>query len=328
MSQDHAPPEIESTLFGVIRQAYQDLNQRPASAAEFRLDSSLDRDLGFDSLARVELILRIENAFSVRLPENTLALAETPRDLLNALKAAGKATSLAPTVVLERNRSEPDQGQPLDASTLLDVLHWHLQRHPNRAQIVVLSDAGEKEISYAALMQEAQAVATWLQHLGVLARQSVAIMLPTCPAYFYTYFGILLAGAIPVPIYPPARPSQIEEHVKRHAFILSNAQAAVLVTVPEAMAVAHLLEAVVPGLHRVVSVTNRPVPQAVRQEVAVRGTDIAFLQYTSGSTGNPKGVVLTHANLLANIRCIGEAIQITPEDVFVSWLPLYHDMGL
>ncbi|WP_081857956.1 AMP-binding protein [Thiomonas sp. FB-Cd] len=328
MSQDRAPPEIESTLFEVIRQAYQDLNQRPASATDFRLDSSLDRDLGFDSLARVELILRIENAFSVRLPENTLALAETPRDLLNAVKAAGKVTSLAPAVVLERNRSEPDQGQPLDASTLLDVLDWHLQRHPNRGQIVVLSDAGEEEISYAALMREAQAVASWLQHLGVLARQAVAIMLPTCPAYFYTYFGILLSGAIPVPIYPPARPSQIEEHVKRHAFILSNAQAAVLVTVPEAMAVAHLLEAVVPGLRRVVSVIDRPGPHATRQEVAVQGTDIAFLQYTSGSTGNPKGVVLTHANLLANIRCIGEAIQITPDDVFVSWLPLYHDMGL
>ena len=328
MHQDRAPTDIESTLIEVLRQAYQDLNQRPATGADFRLDSSLDRDLGFDSLARAELILRIENAFNVRLPENTLALAETPLDLLNAVNAAGKATALIPRVELAPNPSEPDEGQPLGALTLLDVLDWHIQRHADRSQIVVLSDAGEEEISYGALNREAQAVAAWLQHLGVQPRHTVAIMLPTCPAYFYTYFGILLAGAIPVPIYPPARPSQIEEHVKRHASILSNARAAVLITVPEAMAVAHLLEAVVPGLNRVISITNRPVMHATRQGVVVQGKDIAFLQYTSGSTGNPKGVVLTHANLLANIRCIGEAIQIKPDDVFVSWLPLYHDMGL
>ena len=62
--------------------------------------------------------------------------------------------------------------------------------------------------------------------------------------------------------------------------------------------------------------------------MAVRGEDIAFIQYTSGSTGNPKGVALTHANLLANMRAMAHAIQATPRDVFVSWLPLYHDMGL
>ena len=59
-----------------------------------------------------------------------------------------------------------------------------------------------------------------------------------------------------------------------------------------------------------------------------KASDIALLQYTSGSTGDPKGVTLTHANLLANIRAIGEAVQMTSEDVGISWLPLYHDMGL
>src|SRR5439155_51921 len=61
---------------------------------------------------------------------------------------------------------------------------------------------------------------------------------------------------------------------------------------------------------------------------ARQGSDIALLQYTSGSTGDPKGVMLTHANLLANMRAIGEAVQIARDDVGVSWLPLYHDMGL
>ncbi|MSP51514.1 MAG: hypothetical protein EXQ91_03850 [Alphaproteobacteria bacterium] len=60
-----------------------------------------------------------------------------------------------------------------------------------------------------------------------------------------------------------------------------------------------------------------------------RSSDIALIQYTSGSTGDPKGVVLTHANFLANIRSMGEAMYVDPsKDVFVSWLPIYHDLGL
>jgi len=70
------------------------------------------------------------------------------------------------------------------------------------------------------------------------------------------------------------------------------------------------------------------LPLHVTGNRARQGSDIALLQYTSGSTGDPKGVILTHANLLANMRAIGEAVQITPDDVGISWLPLYHDMGL
>src|SRR5207237_584630 len=70
------------------------------------------------------------------------------------------------------------------------------------------------------------------------------------------------------------------------------------------------------------------LPLHVTGSRARKGGDIALLQYTSGSTGDPKGVVLTHANLLANMRAIGEAVQLGPDDVGISWLPLYHDMGL
>jgi 1-acyl-sn-glycerol-3-phosphate acyltransferase len=131
-----------------------------------------------------------------------------------------------------------------------------------------------------------------------------------------------------VPIYPPARASQLEEHVLRHSGILDNARAALLVTVPEAMVVARLLQARVAGLRHVVTPQQLAAHGGAPAPAVLRGDDIAFIQFTSGSTGNPKGVALTHANLLANIRAMERAVQATSRDVFVSWLPLYHDMGL
>ncbi|MEW6561391.1 MAG: AMP-binding protein [Pseudomonadota bacterium] len=325
-----------SRLLEVVRTLHLELNRDAARTGTVALDSALDRDLGFDSLARVELLLRLERAFGVSLPEALLEQAQTPRDLLVALQAAAPlqrdATQagphgLDPKAGLQGAAAAATSDVPDQAATLLDVLRWHVQRHPERTQIVLLTEEGEQRVSYADLWRGAQHTAQQLQAMGVRPRQTVAIMLPTCADYFTRYFGILLAGAIPVPIYPPARLSQIEDHVRRHAGILANAQAVALITVPEALPVAHLLEALVPGLHRVITEADqRPRPPAL--PVAVAADDIAFIQYTSGSTGDPKGVVLTHANLLANVRAIHAVLQLTPDDVFVSWLPLYHDMGL
>ena len=91
---------------------------------------------------------------------------------------------------------------------------------------------------------------------------------------------------------------------------------------------ARLLEARVAGLRRVVTVAELIDNAGAPLPVPIRPDDIAFLQYTSGSTGDPKGVVLTHANLMANIRAMGAAIDVRRDDILVSWLPLYHDMGL
>ena len=136
---------------------------------------------------------------------------------------------------------------------LPEVLEWHLQAHPDQTQIVLLQDDTEQALSYRQLADAAAAFAAGLQRGGVKPRQCVAIMLPTSADYFGIYLGILKAGAIPVPIYPPARASQLEDHVLRHAGILDNAQAVLLVTVAEALGVARLLQARVPGLRRVVT---------------------------------------------------------------------------
>ncbi|MBI3695054.1 MAG: AMP-binding protein, partial [Acidobacteria bacterium] len=134
--------------------------------------------------------------------------------------------------------------------------------------------------------------------------------------------------AIPVPIYPPIRADRIEEFATRQARILRNAEAMMLITVERGEALAQLLRPAVPSLTEVLTVPIRERADAPWPAIPRGGDRPALIQYTSGSTGNPKGVLLTHANLLANIRAIGQAVGLRADDSGVCWLPLYHDMGL
>ncbi|MEA2080159.1 MAG: AMP-binding protein, partial [Pseudomonadota bacterium] len=293
------------------------------------LDSAFEKDLGLDSLARVELISRVEKRFKLALPERTFAEAETARDLLRAvLGAAGPRTTLSAAEMRPMELGEATAA-PAEAQTLVEVLDWHVLHHPDRPLIQIYQDENEGEIiTYQQLDAGARQVAASLQQRGIKPAEAVAMMLPSGPDYFFSFFGVLMAGGIPVPIYPPARPSQLEDHMRRHGRILANCLAGTLITVAEAKRVAQLLKSQVPNLRQIVSVSELAASGAVPTLPALNSNDIAFLQYTSGSTGNPKGVVLTHANLLANIRAMGQVVQAGPKDVFVSWLPLYHDMGL
>ena len=217
---------------------------------------------------------------------------------------------------------------PVAASTLIEALDWHVGAAPERTHIRILDESGSPDdMTYGTLHREAAGVAAGLLARDVMPGDTVAIMLPTSRAYFVTFAGVVLAGAVPVPIYPPARPSQLADHLRRHTGILANARAALLVTVPEAIPLGRLLRSNVESLRNVIvpesliGATGGALPRP-------RSVDLALVQYTSGSTGQPKGVALTHANLLANIRALGQAAAASGADTFVSWLPLYHDMGL
>lgn len=317
-----------AALIALIEEFFRVLHPGRATSVSIEPTSRLERDLGIDSLARSELALRIERDFQVRLPSRAVNEAETVDDLAEALREARPRT--APARLVAASAALPAVPAAVDARTLPEVLAWHAERHADRVHVTVLDDDETVlgALTYGDLREKAAAVAAGLIERGVLPGDRVALMLPTGEAFFTSFMGILYAGAIPVPIYPPARLVQIEEHLRRQAGILRNAGAKLLVTATEARRLASLLKGQVSSLASVETPEDVTAQRALASPVAVAPDDVALIQYTSGSTGDPKGVVLSHANLLANIRSMGIALDASGEDVFVSWLPLYHDMGL
>jgi acyl carrier protein len=301
---------------------------RPSVEPHVALDSSLEKELGLDSLARVELVLRLEREFGTSLPEQALGTSETPRDLLRfLLSSAGHAPRAADTTVASLSQST-DVRPPVQAQTLMEALEYHVERQPDRQTVHLYEEGEESSITYRQLYDGALGYAARLVQAGLQPGQMVAIMLPTCKEYLFSFYGVMLAGGVPVPLYPPARLTTIEDHMTRHVGILKSAGATIMITIPEAKALAYLLRAQVESLRAVLMPADLQGSGAGFAPARAKSGDIGFLQYTSGSTGNPKGVVLSHANLLANVQAMGKAVSAGPGDVFVSWLPLYHDMGL
>ena len=302
-----------------------------AGGRQARLDDSLERDLGISSLERVELLVRLEEAFGVRLGDAAMVEAETPGDLAAAIAAAAPALAdAAPRGMAPRAAATTE---PRAADTVVDALEWHASRTPDRVHIRLREEDGvESPLTYGWLWQASTAVANGLAARGLGRRETVAIMLRTERAFFPTFIGTLMAGCVPVPLYPPVRADRIEEYAERQVGILGNAAARLLITFTAVERLAALLVARVPSLAAVVTAdalaegAASPPPAARRPRRP--GDEPALIQYTSGSTGSPKGVLLSHANLLANIRALQQALAIRSDDVVASWLPLYHDMGL
>jgi acyl carrier protein len=322
-------------VLSVVRALYAELHRTHGGPGSITLDSTLERDMGFDSLTRAELLVRLEQRFRIHLPDKTLESVETVNDLANAIASASEAAPMpdkshaAARISAPAGASRRSVGLPSDAITLNGVLEWRARATPDGIHAIVLGDAQPEPLTYQELYDGARTAAAALSSAGVRAGSRVALMLPTGRGYLQAFFGALFAGAIPVPIYPPTRPSQLEEHIHRHVGILANAAADTLVTFKEARTVSRLLRCRVPSLRNILSLGDLSEKKRFPAEpCAPRANATAMLQYTSGSTGAPKGVILSHGNLLANIRAMGKVIMASDSDVFVSWLPLYHDMGL
>ncbi|MFL6192843.1 MAG: amino acid adenylation domain-containing protein, partial [Thermoanaerobaculia bacterium] len=210
-------------------------------------------------------------------------------------------------------------------STLVELLRMRAVSQPERRAYTFLLDGEREEVhlSYGELDRQARAVAARLQELGVQGERAL-LLYPPGLQYAAAFFGCLYAGVTAVPVYPP-RPNRPDP---RFLAILSDARARVVLTT----------SAILPNAERLMPATA-PVAWVATDGLDFEGAEdwrdpavgpdqLAFLQYTSGSTSAPKGVMVSHGNLIHNERLIQKAFGMTAESVVVGWLPLYHDMGL
>jgi acyl-CoA synthetase (AMP-forming)/AMP-acid ligase II len=169
-----------------------------------------------------------------------------------------------------------------------------------------------------------------LQALGLKKGDRVALILPDNADFIFSFLGALRAGIVPVPIYPPTGLGKLAGYLENTLHIVAKSGAKVLLTSGEIKRVLGTIQAQAPELDKVVAVEGiRGAKEELKPE-KIGLDDVAFLQFTSGSTSRPKGVTLTHQNLAANVRCIMSLGLRLREgaDSGASWLPLYHDMGL
>ncbi len=192
-------------------------------------------------------------------------------------------------------------------------------------------DGAAEHKTFADIVSDARKLATVLRKRGVRTNDRVLIVLPTSFEFLTAFFAVQWLGAIPVPSYPPAALERVEVGLDRIAHIGAHAGASHCITVKSLRAFMGDLPRKVPALRNLWAI-DKLIDESARAELAepvpLSGDRTAFIQYTSGSTGKPKGVELTHANVVANMHAIGQAVEIRRTDSVVSWLPLYHDMGL
>ena len=185
----------------------------------------------------------------------------------------------------------------------------------------------DHEVPFARIRQQALSVAADLVRHGVRKGDRVAIVLPTCREFVECFFGVLCAGAIPVPLYPPLRLGKLDEFHRRTTAML-NAVNAVMVVTDERIR-RFLGVAVANSAPALGCVTASSLGAPISEAVKVAADDIAVIQFSSGTTNDPKPVALTHANLLSNLATLEDYITADgAPTVGVTWLPLYHDMGL
>lgn len=228
--------------------------------------------------------------------------------------------------------------EPAPAATLTDCLARaaELTRSHETKTVAGLRILDRREkarwASWHEVLEGARWVGARLSATGVAAGDRVGLVYPTCFEFFHAFFGVLLAGAIPVPLYPPVRLGRLEEYHERSARLLDAVEACLVLA---DSGVRRLLGETVsrtrlPRGCRVLAELDEPGTDPVGPPAKGSPTDLALIQFSSGTTVEPKPVALSHRAILHQVRSLNGFWPDTPElrHSGVSWLPLYHDMGL
>ncbi len=213
-----------------------------------------------------------------------------------------------------------------DAS-IVTVLRERARLHPHKRVFTFLGD-GETETetaTFAELDSEALRIASLLSEAGMKGK-NLLLFYPPGIAFISAFFGCLYSGTVPVPAYPPRKNRSLD----RIRLMASDCDAAAILATDEITRSLERNFSGEPGLASLpwISSDNKKLPSAGFQVQEPDTARLAFLQYTSGSTGNPKGVMVSHRNIMANLRSLQLHMQIRPEDNNVHWVPQFHDLGL
>jgi len=193
----------------------------------------------------------------------------------------------------------------------------------------VQDDRTEEEWTWARLEERARQIGMAMQERGMKKGDRVALVLPASNEFVPTFLGIVQGGGVPVPLYPPMGMGQLGGYLDHAKHIVSASRAGHLITNTQIKAVLGKLHDAAPSMSAMLTVADLAGDASLMKDPGLAPEDTCFIQFTSGSTSAPKGVVVTHENLHHNCAAVmRDGLATGGEDRGVSWLPLFHDMGL
>ena len=227
---------------------------------------------------------------------------------------------------LQRPETEIGANSKTEFSTWIELLRYRAARQPDQTAYKFLSSGEEDQLTFAELDAEARTIAAQLQADGATGER-ILLLYPQGLRYVASFFGCLYAGAIAVPVYPP-HPNRVPLRLQA---VAADSQATIALTTGKVLARLKPLLDAQPDLKHLRCLTTEDLDRSLAREWSdpqLDSSQTAFLQYTSGSTATPKGVIVSHANLMHNEEMLRTAWEHTETTDIVSWLPIYHDMGL